>query len=316
MKNKFTITISDVHGSKSYSFNQLLRKFAFLSFLFIIFLIASSSVTVWWLSQEVKAIDNDMLIAKAEYQAVLEKKQAAYASLKVENDSFQKELDNKRKQVQFLDQTLQGLEELIDGNVGENIPVEDRVKLVQLSSLERQLMLKEIPNGRPVKNFKGVSSGYGWRMHPVLGEKKFHKGLDYKGKRGDPVIVTANGVVEFSGYHKKSGFGNLIIISHNNGFKTIYAHLNKRHIKTGQVVLKNDHIGDIGSTGLSSGDHLHYEVQFLQRKLNPASFVEWNMKNYNEIFKTIKGVPWGSLSQKIHSQVQMVEKQLLLRDVK
>ena len=317
MKNKTTITISDVYGSKSYSFNQLIRKFFFLFFLIILTLILSGGFTIWWLNQEIGTVDKNMAAARSDYQSILEKKQTAYVTIKKENESFQTDIEDKRKQILFLDQTLQGLEKLIGGNPDqEELAVKDRVKLVQMSTLERQVMLQAIPSGRPVKLFQGVSSAYGWRKHPVTGERKFHRGIDYKGSKGDPVIVTADGVVEFAGYHKKSGFGNLIIIAHDNGFKTIYAHLNKVHVKTGQVLSKGEHIGNIGSTGLSSGDHLHYEVKFLARKLNPGPFIEWNIKNYQQIFKKIKGVPWGSLSQKVQNHVQMVEKQLLLRDVK
>jgi len=316
VKNKFSVTISDVHGSKSYSFNQLIRKFFLVITFVVLFVFAAGVLAIWWLDQEVTNVEEKMVIADLDYQRMLDKRQADYFKLVNENKEIQLKLDNKLKQVQFLDQTLQGLEELIDVERDENIPVEDRVKLVQLSTIEKQIMLKEIPNGRPVKNFKGVSSSYGWRHHPVTGKKHFHRGIDYRGKKGDPIIATAEGVVEYAGFHKKSGYGNLIIISHNNGFKTFYGHLSKLRVKTGQVVLKGELIGDIGSTGRSSGPHLHYEISFVQRKLNPTAFVEWGLEDYNQIFEHIKGVPWGSLTQKIQKHVQIVEKQLSLRDVK
>ena len=316
MKNKVTITISDVYNSKSYSFNQLLRKFFLLFFLIVVVLISGGAFSIWWLNQEIKVVEQNMVTAQSDYRKILEKKQVAYISIKTENEKFQTDIEEKRKQIQFLDQTLQGLESLIGGKAQEeNLAIKDRVKLVQLSTLEIQVMLKTIPNGLPVSVFQGVSSSYGWRKHPVTGDRKFHRGIDYKGSKGDPVIMTADGVVEFAGYHKKSGFGNLVIIAHDSGFKTIFAHLSKIHVKTGQMLLKGDRLGDIGSTGISSGDHLHYEVKFLARKLNPEPFILWNIKNYQQIFKEVKGVPWGSLSQKIQNHVQMVEKQLSLRGV-
>jgi len=114
---------------------------------------------------------------------------------------------------------------------------------------------------------------------------------------------------------KKSGYGNLVLIDHGSGFRTLYGHMSKRLVKTGEVVKKGQVIGQIGSTGLSSGPHLHYEVSFVQRKLNPAPFVQWRLDNFDEIQKKIKGIPWGSLAQVIKNRVNQVEKQLLLRGV-
>ncbi|PLA74194.1 peptidase M23 [Hydrogenovibrio sp. SC-1] len=316
MKNHFTITISDVHGSRHFSFKQFMRKFALFVVLFIILMLASSAVIIWWLNQEIVAIENNRISAQAEYNEVLEKREQAYYLLEKEKHKIQEELDTKSKQIQFLDQTLKGLEDLIGVESDEDALVLDRVKIAQLTTLEKQVMLEDIPNDRPVKTFKGVSSSYGWRTHPVKGSREFHRGIDYRGKYGDGVIATANGTVEYAGYHKRSGYGRLVIISHDYGFKTLYGHMSKLHVKTGQVIKKGTLIGEIGSSGLSSGPHLHYEISFVQRKLNPVAFINWNLKNYDGIFKEVKGVPWGSLSQMIQERVKRVEKQLLLRDVK
>jgi len=316
MKNHFTITISDVHGSRHFSFKQFMRKFALFVVLFIILMLASSAVIIWWLNQEIVEIDNNRVSAQAEYNEVLEKREQAYFLLEKEKHKIQNELDTKSKQIQFVDQTLKGLEDLIGVEPDEDALVLDRVKIVQLTTLEKQVMLEDIPNDRPVKTYKGVSSGYGWRTHPVKASREFHRGIDYRGNYGDGVIATANGTIEYAGHHKKSGYGRLVIISHDYGFKTLYGHMSKLHVKTGQVIRKGTLIGEIGSSGLSSGPHLHYEVSFVQRKLNPAPFIRWDLKNYDEIFKEVKGVPWGSLSQMIQERVQRVEKQLLLWDVK
>lgn len=316
MKDHFTITISDVHGSRNYSFKQFMRKFALFVIFFIFLMFAGGAVVIWWLNQETVNIEAKRLAAQEEYKSVLEKNKTAYISLDEERRKLQDELDNKSKQIQFLDQTLQGLEDLIGVTPNETALVKDRVKIAQLTTLEKQIMLADIPSGRPVKKFQGVSSRFGWRTHPVTGKKEFHRGIDYRGKKGDGVITTANGTIEYAGFHKKSGYGKMIIVAHNNGFKTLYGHMSKLRVKTGQVVKKGDLIGDIGSTGLSSGPHLHYEVSFVQRKLNPVPFIDWNLKNYDEISKRVKGVPWGSLSQMVQERVQRVEKQLLLRDVK
>lgn len=316
MKDQFTVTISDVHGSRNFSFNQLVRKFALFFVLIIVLLLAGGASVIWWLNQETVQIEQKRIQAQEKYLAMLDKNSQDYALLKSEKHRLQNDLDTKSKQIQFLDQTLQGLEDLIGVKPDEELPVQDRVKIVQLNTLEKQIMLEDVPNGRPVGKFKGVSSSYGWRHNPVTGKKEFHRGIDYRGKIGDPVIATANGVIEYAGYHKTSGYGNLIILDHRDGFRTLYGHMSKLLVRTGQFVHKGERIGEIGSTGMSSGPHLHYEVSFVQRKLNPAPFVAWQLNNYDYIFKRVKGVPWGSLSQAVQKRVQEVEKQLLLRDVK
>jgi murein DD-endopeptidase MepM/ murein hydrolase activator NlpD len=318
MRNHFTITISDVHGARDYSFKQIFKRFAWLMLLGLMLLWAAGALTIWWLSFQADSIEQKHVAAVDHYERVLNQHKNDFIHLASEKRLLESELNEKTKQAEFLDQTLQGLEELIGTEASSEAPdktVEERVKLVQLNSLGKSMMLEMIPNGRPVAHFNGVSSSYGWRTHPFKGTKQFHRGIDYRGEQGDPVIATADGVVEYAGFHKASGFGNLIILSHANGFKTHYAHLSRLDVKTGQFVQQGEQIGGIGSTGLSSGNHLHYEVSFVQRKLNPAPFVEWDLQNYDNLFQQVEGVPWGSLSQAVNERVARVEKQLSPRGV-
>lgn len=316
MRNHFTITISDVHGARDYSFKQIFKRFAWLIVLVFLLLWAGVVAAIWFLSSEAQAIENKHRMAVQHYEQVLNDKKSDFIHLASEKRLLESELDEKTKQAELLDQTLQGLEELIGTSTSVEEPekaVEERIKLVQLSTLGKSMMLEMIPNGRPVVDFAGVSSSYGWRTHPVTGQRQFHRGIDYRGETGAGVAVTADGVVEYAGFSKNSGFGNLIIVSHANGFKTHYAHLSRVDVKTGQYVRKGDVIGGIGSTGLSSGNHLHYEVSFVQRKLDPAPFVQWSLQQYDTIFQQVEGVPWGSLTQAVNERVQKVEKQLSLR---
>lgn len=318
MRNHFTITISDVHGARSYSFKQFFKRFAWILTLLILVIWAGGATAIWWFSSEAQRIEAQHRQAVSSYEEALVETKGDYVHLSSEKRLLEQELSEKVKQVEFLDETLQGLEELIgttDSVEAPEKPVESRVKMVQLGALGKSLMLEMLPNGRPVQNFVGVSSSYGWRIHPVRGTKQFHRGIDYRGEKGAPVIVTADGVVEYAGYHKSSGYGNYIIVSHANGFKTHYGHLSRLDVKTGEFVEQGQVIGGIGSTGVSSGNHLHYEVSFVQRKLDPGPFVEWDLQNYDGVFEKVKGVPWGSLSQAVNKQVQKVEKQLLRRDV-
>ena len=101
-----------------------------------------------------------------------------------------------------------------------------------------------------------------------------HRGLDIKGPMGAQVKAMAKGEVEFAGV--KSGFGNCIILKHGNGFETLYGHLSKILIKVGQQIDIGQPIGLIGSTGRSTGPHLHYEVHRYGQKINPESFLNLN----------------------------------------
>ncbi|WAC42715.1 M23 family metallopeptidase [Pedobacter sp. SL55] len=117
-----------------------------------------------------------------------------------------------------------------------------------------------------------ISSNFGHRANPFTGESiERHKGLDIKGNHGEVVKTTANGKVKFA--NRKGGYGNVVIIEHGNGFETYYGHLSKISVKQGQKVAAGDIIGRIGSTGRSTGPHLHYEVHRNGKIVNPKSYL-------------------------------------------
>lgn len=311
MRSHFTITISDVHSSRTYTFKQIFKRFAWLLILVLLTVWAGGATAIWWFSKQARDIESQHRLAVDTYETVLTERQGEYTKLELE-------LTEKVTQVAFLDETLQGLEELIGTVNGIEEPekaVEDRVKLVQLGVLGKSLMLEALPSGLPVLESNGISSDFGWRTHPISGDRRFHSGIDYPGEKGAAVVATAEGIVEYAGFHKTSGYGNYIIVTHANGFKTHYGHLSRIDVKTGEFVYKGQLIAGIGSTGMSSGNHLHYEVSFVQRKLDPGPFVEWSLQNYDNVFEEVKGVPWGSLSQAVDDRVQRVEKQLFHRGV-
>ena len=150
-----------------------------------------------------------------------------------------------------------------------------------------------------------VTGRFGWRVHPILKKKEFHRGLDIKASMQTPIKAPADGVIEYAGYHKSSGFGYLIILDHNYGFKTSYGHLSKKMlVKPGQFVKKGEIIGYTGNSGLSTGPHLHYEIRFIARPLDPLNFIQWERKNFDDIFKKENRVSWQSLVKIINDQFQ------------
>lgn len=123
-------------------------------------------------------------------------------------------------------------------------------------------------NPRTVK----ITSPFGARFHPVRKHIVFHEGIDLAGPAGQPVYVTGDGVVE-STQINFSGYGNVVVIDHGFGYKTRYAHLKEIKVTEGQVVIRGDRIGTLGSSGLSTGPHLHYEVIYRGRQINPWNFL-------------------------------------------
>jgi len=114
-----------------------------------------------------------------------------------------------------------------------------------------------------------LSSKYGYRRDPFSKHRKFHDGDDFSAAIGTDVIATANGIVRTS---KRNGsFGNYIEINHGNGYITVYGHLHKRIVKTGDKVLRGQKIGEVGNTGRSTASHLHYEVQHNRKHINPKN---------------------------------------------
>ena len=147
-------------------------------------------------------------------------------------------------------------------------------RLTQLRSVAKRL-----PHGSPTPG-KKISSRYGTRRDPFTGRAAVHGGIDYKARRGTPVLATATGKVVKAGRH--GGYGKLVEIDHGNGMTTRYAHLSRIKVKIGQKVIKGGVIGKVGSTGRSTGPHLHYEVRRGGRTMNPIHFVrlEKSLKPY------------------------------------
>jgi murein DD-endopeptidase MepM/ murein hydrolase activator NlpD len=116
-----------------------------------------------------------------------------------------------------------------------------------------------------------LSSSFGYRDSPFTGEREFHKGVDISTRTGEPIVASAEGVVSFTGWD--GGFGQVVIIEHSHGFKTTYAHLKKFIVKEGQHVKRGETIGLVGSSGRSTGPHLHYEVHLNGVAVNPIRYV-------------------------------------------
>lgn len=146
---------------------------------------------------------------------------------------------------------------------------------VKASILQHIHVRNHTPSIWPVHS-REVTSSYGFRRDPFTGKAQFHHGIDIAGNTNDAVLATADGVVEAAGSDAQKG--NFILINHGFGIRTQYMHLNKALVKKGDEVIKGEEIGKMGSTGRSTGPHLHYEVHVNRKEVNPAPY----MKEANE----------------------------------
>jgi murein DD-endopeptidase MepM/ murein hydrolase activator NlpD len=158
------------------------------------------------------------------------------------------------------------------------LQLEQRVDLrdAQLSALENVIVGRKIsdsvrPAGKPV-GAGAISSYFGERSDPFTGEEGFHKGLDFAGTQGEPVMAVAAGIVTWAG--ERSGYGTMVEINHGNGYITRYAHNESALVAVGQSVTRGDHIALMGSTGHSTGPHVHFEVLHNGTQIDPLIFVK------------------------------------------
>lgn len=148
--------------------------------------------------------------------------------------------------------------------------------------------LASIPAIQPVSNRKlnRIASGFGFRIDPVYGTPKMHKGLDFTAPQGTPIYATGNGMVRFAG-KDDGGFGNHVKINHGYGYETLYGHMVRIKVRSGQRVKRGEIIGWVGSTGKSTGPHCHYEVHINGNEVNPVYFFynDLNAEQYDQLLK-------------------------------
>lgn len=147
----------------------------------------------------------------------------------------------------------------------------DKLSALQTMLMQNQLNQNLLPSVAPVKE-GWYSSNFGWRVDPFNGQSAMHEGVDYVVPEGTPIYASAGGVVAYADNHPS--YGNMIEIEHGNDIITRYAHASKLLVKVGQVVRRGEKIAEVGSTGRSTGNHLHFEVRYKGSAQNPVRFLK------------------------------------------
>ena len=152
----------------------------------------------------------------------------------------------------------------------------------------KSAMLASIPAIQPIpnKNLKRIASGFGYRVDPIYKTRKMHKGMDFTAPKGTKIYATGDAVVK-TVKHARWGYGSHIVLDHGYGYTTLYGHMSRTKVKSGQKVKRGQLIGLVGSTGKSTGPHLHYEVRKNGTAVNPVGYFynDLTSEQYEEILK-------------------------------
>lgn len=286
MKNRLIITISDINGTKSYNIHQFVRKFIIIILLIVIFTLGGSFLFISYLNSGIEKV----------------KDAKAYQLQELEN-LYSLQIENKVKDIEELASKLEDIYSVIgvDNEASEDEISESTLKFID--SNKKNFTLKVIPNGLPLEDIS-ISSGFGYRINPITNKNQFHRGIDIPAPLKTPIHSTADGIVEFVEPSNTGDYGRVIKIVHNYGFKTIYAHMSKTYLNVGDVVKKGEIIGLVGTSGRSTAPHLHYEVKYINKILNPKNFMNWELTNFEQIFKKERKVEWESLVNLISNHQQ------------
>ena len=159
----------------------------------------------------------------------------------------------------------------------------------ELSKLanDKEKLLRQIPSIQPISNkeLTRLASGYGFRIHPIYKVRRMHNGIDFTAPRGTPIYATGEGRVKKVG--RVRGYGKIVKIAHGDNYITLYAHLSQQKVKVGQLVKRGEEIGEVGITGLATAPHLHYEVFYKGKRVDPAEyfFNDLEPEEYDEIIR-------------------------------
>jgi len=300
LRQKLIITLTTVRGSRQYTLSQLAGYLVGLFLLLSALSFFISNLLLVKTRDDLQGLEQEKITLEEQFTEALGTQQLYLENL-AELGSRYSEVFYQRAQLEEekirLDADLTEIESILGvlTDIPEDTTQVDRSALLQAATVQRLFLLYSIPNGLPIKGTR-IGSGFGTRVHPITGRRTPHNGLDFPSARGTPVYATADGIVEKSGYDQGSGFGNLIVLQHNLGFKTYYAHLQKTEVESSQYVHKGQLIGYSGNTGRSTGPHLHYEVRHLYTPLDPKHFVDWGLDNFESLFSNIEVVAWESLN--------------------
>lgn len=232
--------------------------------------------------EEIIEYDNGIMESLLALQRQIEEDKAALESAKAEQESA------KAAQVAAR-QELKSQESEVDKLIGEISAQEDQLEKIEadlkkaadaanaeIKKKEQELasQIKNVPSESgflwPLTNYNTLSSLFGNRIHPITGKPNNHTGIDIPAPKGTPILAAKSGVVSIS--TKNRSYGNYVVVSHSDGTSTLYAHMSARSVSEGQTVKQGQKLGAVGTTGSSTGNHLHFEIRVNGSRVDPVSY--------------------------------------------
>lgn len=285
--------ITNQNGSRYFNVSAIFKQISLYVVVFILTLMVFGVVSIKTFSAEINKMSvlNETIIKR--YERMLAKNEALNIQIEQRIEEMT-QVDNRVEDLEsIIGVSMQPLEE------GEN-NLEHRIDAASLTGTQKAFVMKFVPNGYPMAGYNRISAPYGYRTHPLFFTRHLHTGVDFATPIGTPVYATADGVVTSANF-STGGYGYLVKIDHSLGFMTYYAHLNKIVVQKGMFVKRGQLIAYSGNTGQSTGPHLHYEIRFLGKVIDPKNFMEWKMSNFDSIFEKERSVVWQSLLATINN---------------
>lgn len=297
---RLVIMITDMHGSKFINVDMIFKQVGTYFFVLLLTLGLFSYISI-------AVIRNEISNMKLRHEYLMDK----FATMQQHNEKLNAALREKDEEIALVGDRFEDIENVVGTNKNLSQAVAlldndeanmiDRMDTASITALQKTFIMKFIPNGSPIDINYRLSAPYGKRYHPILHIYHIHTGADMVAPMNTPVYATADGVVDWASSSGNGGYGKLVKISHSFGFRTYYAHLNDIKVQRGQFVKKGQLVALTGSSGASTGPHLHYEIRFLGQPIDPMNFVHWDMQNFDLIFEKERRISWHSLLQIINN---------------
>lgn len=232
--------------------------------------------------EEIIEYDNGVMESLVALRQLIEEEKAQLETAKAEQEAARtaqeaarKEQEAKEAEVDALIREISAQEDQLEKMEADLKKAADAAD-AEIKKKEKELaaQIKNVPSESgflwPLTNYNTLSSLYGSRIHPITGKPNNHTGIDIPAPKGTPILAAKSGVVTTS--VKKGSYGNYVVVSHSDGTSTLYAHMNKRAVSEGQTVKQGQKLGEVGTTGSSNGNHLHFEIRVNGVRKDPVNY--------------------------------------------
>lgn len=281
--NNLVITIADENGLKQFRITKFAHKMIIYGGITFLLLAIGGYFAMNSIIYKLDSIN------QAKKHALID-----YKKIYSENLSLRGDIDNKTYQLKLVNEKINDIESVMSMRNNDKIKANIKpVDINKISNLQKSTMLQIFPNGDPVAVFNSKNkTRHNKQSDRALNNATYkvgnatNTGYDYFTKEKEPVIASADGIVEFVRKNYRSGYGNIIRLTHALGFNSAYAHLSDITMKTGDFVSRGDVIGYTTPSNNKSTISLYYEVRFLSIGLDTLSFIKWSMNNFDTIFKS------------------------------